>query len=177
MEQRRRASAVFLFCFFCRPELPAQWRQRWEPTGTSHPNHFHQWAVCTDQLKEEKKRRRKHHNPVPPHRLQEKKTSIAGGAAVPGVVHYTSSTANGIYWFIGRYVNLWSRHSRGGSIRVWLKTNKRFCSNPEVSAFCEWRFHGQEGEEKHFSFFFLKFGFKRQYLSAPHGAFPGMFCI
>lgn len=106
---------------------------------------------------------------------EKKKTSIAGGAAVPGVVHYTSSTANGIYWFIGRYVNLWSRHSRGGSIRVWLQTNKRFRSNPEVSAFSEWRFHSQEGEEKHF--FFSKFSFKRQYLSAPHGAFPGMFCI
>lgn len=83
---------------------------------------------------------------------EKNKTSIAGGAAVPGVVHYTSSTANGIYWFIGRYVNLWSRHSRGGSIRVWLKTNKRFRSNPEVRAFSEWRFHSQEGEEKH-SFF------------------------
>lgn len=28
---------------------------------------------------------------------EKNKTSIAGGAAVPGVVHYTSSTANGIY--------------------------------------------------------------------------------
>lgn len=154
VEQRQCANGCFFYLLFllflCRPELPALWRQRWEPTGTSHPNHFHQWAVCTDQLKEKKKKKK--NITIPCHHIgcKEKKTSVAGGAAVPGVVHYTSSTANGIYWFIGRNVNLWSRHSRGRSIRVCLKTNKRFRSNPEVSVLSERRLHGQEGEEKHF---------------------------
>lgn len=79
-------------------------------------------------------------------------TSVAGAAVVPGVAHYTSSTANGIYWFIGHNVNLWKRHSRGGRIRVSLKTNWRFPSNPKVSTFSEWKLHGQGGDEKHFCF-------------------------
>lgn len=123
------------FCFPCRPVLPAQWMQPCEPTGTSHPNHFHQWAVCLDQLKARRKKKRnitslRHYIGF----QKKKKHSAAVVAMVPGVEHYTSSTANGIYWFIGHNVNLWKRHSRGGSFRVGLKTNYRFHSNPRVSS-------------------------------------------
>lgn len=70
------------------------------------------------------------------------------GGTAPQVLHYTTSSVNGIYWFIWHNVNLWSclfsvRVSKRGSKQTG-RDSAWHSSNPKVSMFSLWRCHSEK---------------------------------